>query len=256
MTIRRVRVVSEPLSEYLRWEHACTEVNVSVGEDVRWPPRTKAADLLLRAPTAGCSTTGGRAGGTYRAAMARTRVTTPSAQIPTPSAISWRRSRLHGTGEHRTRSSRPISKRSARRAYGETSSIVTGPPPATGHIGTAAGGGPDLGAQHVMQPGQRAVITPGGEVPVHRRPGKLSGRYRQAHPAQSSYKIASTIARSGQTCGLRRRPGTSAGRCGAMTCHWASVSPTAIQGRNHRPRPAGITRRLITHATNGDPHPE
>ena len=53
--------------------------------------------------------------------------------------------------------------------------------------------------------------------------GKLSGRYRQAHPARSRYKIASTITRSGQTRGLPRRPGTSAGRCGAMTCHWASV---------------------------------
>jgi hypothetical protein len=31
------------------------------------------------------------------------------------------------------------------------------------------------------------------------------------------------IARSGQTRGLPRRPGTSAGRCGAMTCHWASA---------------------------------
>ena len=31
VTIRRVRVVSEPLSEYLRWEHACTEVNIKAG---------------------------------------------------------------------------------------------------------------------------------------------------------------------------------------------------------------------------------
>ena len=52
VTIRRVRVVSEPLSEYLRWEHACTDVNVSAGEDVRWLPRTKATDLLL--PGADC----------------------------------------------------------------------------------------------------------------------------------------------------------------------------------------------------------
>ena len=52
VTIRRVRLVSEPLSEYLRWEHACTDVNVSAGEDIRWLPRTKAADLLL--PGADC----------------------------------------------------------------------------------------------------------------------------------------------------------------------------------------------------------
>ena len=38
--------------------------------------------------------------------------------------------------------------------------------------------------------------------------GKLSGRYRQAHPARSRYKIASMIARSGQTRGRPRRPGT------------------------------------------------
>ena len=50
--IRRVRVVSEPLSDYMRWEHACTEVNIQAGEDIRWLPRTRAADLLL--PGADC----------------------------------------------------------------------------------------------------------------------------------------------------------------------------------------------------------
>jgi hypothetical protein len=50
--IRRVRVVSEPLSEYMQWEHACTGVNVRAGEDIRWLPRHKAADLLL--PSADC----------------------------------------------------------------------------------------------------------------------------------------------------------------------------------------------------------
>ena len=52
VTIRRVRVVSEPLSDYLRWEHACTDVNIKAGENIRWLPRTKAADLLL--PGADC----------------------------------------------------------------------------------------------------------------------------------------------------------------------------------------------------------
>ncbi len=52
VTIRRVRVVSEPLSDYLRWEHACTKVNTEAGEDIRWLPRTKAADLML--PGADC----------------------------------------------------------------------------------------------------------------------------------------------------------------------------------------------------------
>ena len=46
-----------------------------------------------------------------------------------------------------------------------------------GGLAVPAGGGADLGAQRVVQPRQGAVIAPGGEVPVHRRPGgKLSGR--------------------------------------------------------------------------------
>jgi len=51
-------VVPEPLSEYLRWEHACTDVNVSAAEDVRWLPRTNAAGLLL--PGADCWVSGHR----------------------------------------------------------------------------------------------------------------------------------------------------------------------------------------------------
>jgi hypothetical protein len=35
VTFRRVRVVSEPLSDYMRWEHACTDTNVQAGEDIR-----------------------------------------------------------------------------------------------------------------------------------------------------------------------------------------------------------------------------
>ncbi|WP_344264223.1 DUF6879 family protein [Actinomadura napierensis] len=49
---RRVRIVSEPLSEYMRWEYDCTVENVNAGEDIRWLPRTRAADLLL--PPADC----------------------------------------------------------------------------------------------------------------------------------------------------------------------------------------------------------
>jgi hypothetical protein len=45
---RRLRVVSEPLADYVRFEHAITdEVNVSAGEDVRWLPRRRASDLCL-----------------------------------------------------------------------------------------------------------------------------------------------------------------------------------------------------------------
>ncbi|TDD88335.1 hypothetical protein E1293_06560 [Actinomadura darangshiensis] len=35
VTIRRARVVSEPLSDYIRWEHMLTSQNVAAGEDVR-----------------------------------------------------------------------------------------------------------------------------------------------------------------------------------------------------------------------------
>jgi hypothetical protein len=50
--IRRVRIVSEPLSDYMRWEHACMDTNVEAGEDIRWLARTSAADLML--PGADC----------------------------------------------------------------------------------------------------------------------------------------------------------------------------------------------------------
>ncbi|MFI6577588.1 DUF6879 family protein [Nocardiopsis sp. NPDC050513] len=36
---QRVRVVSEPLSGYIAWEHAVTRFNVEAGEDIRWLPR-------------------------------------------------------------------------------------------------------------------------------------------------------------------------------------------------------------------------
>jgi hypothetical protein len=38
-TIRRVRVVTEPFSEYIRFEHDSTPQNVAAGEDIRWLPR-------------------------------------------------------------------------------------------------------------------------------------------------------------------------------------------------------------------------
>ncbi|MCX2967839.1 MULTISPECIES: DUF6879 family protein [Streptomyces] len=47
VTVRRARVVSEPLSEYILHEYACTYRNVEAGEDVRWLPRSQASDLLL-----------------------------------------------------------------------------------------------------------------------------------------------------------------------------------------------------------------
>ncbi|MEU5051294.1 DUF6879 family protein [Streptomyces sp. NPDC021096] len=45
--VRRARVVSEPVSEYIRYEHAGTAVNVLAGEQVRWLPRRNASELAL-----------------------------------------------------------------------------------------------------------------------------------------------------------------------------------------------------------------
>jgi hypothetical protein len=45
-----------------------------------------------------------------------------------------------------------------------------------GRLRVPPGGSPDLGAQRVVQPGQGAVIAPGGEVPVHGPPGREVGR--------------------------------------------------------------------------------
>ncbi|WP_338028297.1 DUF6879 family protein [Actinomadura graeca] len=48
LDVRRVRVVSEPVSDYIRFEHAVTErVNVAGGERIRWLSRARTWDLLL-----------------------------------------------------------------------------------------------------------------------------------------------------------------------------------------------------------------
>lgn len=47
VTVRRARVVSEPVTDYIRYEHAGATVNVRAGEQVRWLPRRDAARLLL-----------------------------------------------------------------------------------------------------------------------------------------------------------------------------------------------------------------
>ncbi|WP_066950866.1 DUF6879 family protein [Streptomyces lushanensis] len=49
VSVRRARVVSEPVTEYIRWEHYVTNSNVAAGEQVRWLPRRIATDLLLPA---------------------------------------------------------------------------------------------------------------------------------------------------------------------------------------------------------------
>lgn len=47
VTVKRARIVSEPVTEYIRWEHAGTVVNVDAGEQVRWLPRRCASTLAL-----------------------------------------------------------------------------------------------------------------------------------------------------------------------------------------------------------------
>ncbi|MGC5361832.1 DUF6879 family protein [Streptomyces sp. DT24] len=47
VSVRRARVVSEPVTDYIRYEHAGTSVNVHAGEQVRWLPRRLTSDLLL-----------------------------------------------------------------------------------------------------------------------------------------------------------------------------------------------------------------
>ncbi|MYV64572.1 hypothetical protein GT043_01040 [Streptomyces sp. SID2131] len=45
--VRRARVVSEPVSDYIRFEHAGTVKNLAAGEEVRWLPRSQASDIML-----------------------------------------------------------------------------------------------------------------------------------------------------------------------------------------------------------------
>ncbi|MFC8453869.1 DUF6879 family protein [Kitasatospora sp. NPDC057223] len=45
--IRRARIVSEPVSEYTRYLHAMTPVNITAGERVRWLARRNTYDLAL-----------------------------------------------------------------------------------------------------------------------------------------------------------------------------------------------------------------
>ncbi|MGW1430569.1 DUF6879 family protein [Streptomyces sp. NPDC002431] len=47
VVIRRARVVSEPVSEYIRWEHYVTHANVVAGEQVRWLPRRRTTAISL-----------------------------------------------------------------------------------------------------------------------------------------------------------------------------------------------------------------
>ncbi|GHD99883.1 hypothetical protein GCM10010339_12630 [Streptomyces alanosinicus] len=45
--VRRARIVSEPVSDYIRFEHHLTGPTVAAGEQVRWLPRRRASRLAL-----------------------------------------------------------------------------------------------------------------------------------------------------------------------------------------------------------------
>ncbi|RAY12546.1 hypothetical protein DPM19_25030 [Actinomadura craniellae] len=45
--IRRARIVSVPVTEYIAFEHAASWQNVAAGEHLRWLPRSRASDLLV-----------------------------------------------------------------------------------------------------------------------------------------------------------------------------------------------------------------
>ncbi|GAA0479237.1 DUF6879 family protein [Streptomyces stramineus] len=47
VVMRRARIVSEPVTDYIRWEHAVTALNLGAGEQVRWLPRRRASDIAL-----------------------------------------------------------------------------------------------------------------------------------------------------------------------------------------------------------------
>lgn len=48
VTMRRARIVSEPVTDFIRYEYDLTAgLNIAAGEDVRWLPRRRASDLAL-----------------------------------------------------------------------------------------------------------------------------------------------------------------------------------------------------------------
>lgn len=47
VVVRRARIISEPVTDYIRYEHGGTVVNVTAGEQVRWLPRRRASDIAL-----------------------------------------------------------------------------------------------------------------------------------------------------------------------------------------------------------------
>ncbi|MDT0448810.1 DUF6879 family protein [Streptomyces hesseae] len=47
VAFRRARIASEPVSDYIRYEHSCAYQNIAAGELARWLPRRNASDIAL-----------------------------------------------------------------------------------------------------------------------------------------------------------------------------------------------------------------
>lgn len=46
-SVRRARIVSEPLSDYQRWSYSIAHPMVEAGEDIRWVPRRLVSSIVL-----------------------------------------------------------------------------------------------------------------------------------------------------------------------------------------------------------------
>lgn len=46
-TVRRARIVSEPLSDYQRWSYSIAAPMVDAGEDIRWIPRRRVSSVAI-----------------------------------------------------------------------------------------------------------------------------------------------------------------------------------------------------------------
>ncbi|WP_062214104.1 DUF6879 family protein [Streptomyces sp. NBRC 109706] len=49
VAVRRARIISEPVTSYVRYEHALTPLNIEAGESVRWLARRQAIGIPLPA---------------------------------------------------------------------------------------------------------------------------------------------------------------------------------------------------------------
>lgn len=49
VAVRRARIVSEPVTDYIAYEYALTPLNLQAGEQVRWLPRRQALGIALPA---------------------------------------------------------------------------------------------------------------------------------------------------------------------------------------------------------------